>query len=119
MTGELSDRDFTDRAIKQLARPSAPTGLESGLLAAYDDWNAGHGKRRWLGWRAAARFVVDIIWPGAPVWAPASALAAALLVGAGLGILLPAMMSRQPQVFSLEQPSSFSLLSSDMMQEGL
>ena len=118
MTGELSDRDFTDRAVKKLARASTPAGLQTALLAAYDGWNASRGGRLRSSWKTGVRFVVDIVWPGAPVWVPASALAAALLLGAGLGILLPAMMSRQPQAFSLEQPSSFSLLSSDMMQEG-
>ncbi len=118
MTGDHSDRDFADRAVKRLKHPPAPARLEAALLAAYDNWNVRRGKGFWSGWKAGVAIVFDIIWPGAPLWAPASALAVALLVGAGLGALLPAMMAQDQQGFSLEQPSGFSLLSSDVMQEG-
>jgi hypothetical protein len=118
MTGDLSDRDFADRTVKRLGQPSASARLEATLLAAYDDWNVRRGKGFWSGWKTALEVAFDIIWPGAPPWAPASALAVALLLGASLGALLPAMMAQDQQGFSLEQPSSFSLLSSDVTQEG-
>jgi hypothetical protein len=118
MTGNLSDRDFAERAVKRLGQPSAPAGLEAVLLAAYDKWNASRGRGFWSGWKSALEVAFDIIWPGAPLWAPASALAVALLVGASLGALLPAMLAQDQQSFSLEQPPSFSLLSSDTAPEG-
>lgn len=118
MTGDHSDQDFADHAVKRLGQPSVPAGLEAALLAAYDKWNAKRGKTFWSGWQAALEVASDVIWPGAPLWAPASALAVALLVGASLGVVLPARMAQDQQSFSLEQPSSFSLLSSDMTQEG-
>ena len=68
------------------------------------------GRRGKLGLR---RFS-ETIWPGAPIWAPASALAAALLVGAGIGAAWPAMTQAEPVPgFSLERTASFSLLSPD------
>jgi hypothetical protein len=118
MTDDHSDRDFADRAVRRLGQPSVPAGMEAALLAAYDQWNAKRGTSFGSGWKAALVVASDVIWPGAPLWAPASALAVALLVGAGLGVALPATMAQDQQSFSLEQPSSFSLFSSDLTQEG-
>jgi len=48
---------------------------------------------------------------------PTSALAVALLVGAGLGAALPVATAATDSGFSLEQPQSFSLVASDMTSE--
>ena len=119
MTGDISDQAFTDRALKRLP-PTAPApGLEAALLAAYDAWNAGRPNGRWAAWKAGMHRFSEIVWPGAPVWAPASALAVALLVGAGLGAALPGLTQEEQTGFSLERTSSFSLIPSDTMQEDL
>ena len=119
MTGDISDQAFADRAVKLLP-PAAPApGLETALLAAYDAWSAERPGGRWVVWKAALRRFSEVIWPGAPLWAPASALAAALLLGAGLGAALPVLMQEEQTGFSLERTSSFSLLTPDMMQEDL
>jgi hypothetical protein len=91
--------------------------LEAALLAAYDGWNAGRPNGLLAAWKTGLRRFSETIWPGAPLWVPASALAAALLVGAGLGAVLPTMINAEPPGFSLEPPPSFSLLSSDMARE--
>lgn len=119
MTGDISDQAFVERAVKRLP-PAAPApGLEAALLAAYDAWSARRPTGRWFAWKAGLRRFSEVIWPGAPVWAPASALAAALLVGAGLGAALPALMQEEQTGFSLERTASFSLLTPDMTQEDL
>ena len=119
MTGDFSDQAFADRAVKRLPLTTPSPGFEAALLAAYDAWNAERPQGVRAAWKAGLSRFSEAIWPGAPVWAPASALAAALLVGAGLGAVLPAMTSTESMGFSLEQPATFNLLSSDMAQEDL
>lgn len=116
MTGENADRDFVDRALRQLPRPIPSPGFEAALMAGYDAWNAERNKGVWAAIRASARGFSEVIWPGAPLWVPASALAAALLVGAGVGTALPAAQADQSD-FSLEQPGSFTLFASDLAPE--
>ncbi len=117
--GDNSDRAFADRALSRLPPPAPSQGVEAALLAAYDAWNAERSGGLWSVWKTGLRRFSDAIWPGAPLWAPASALAAALLVGAGLGAALPAMIAAEPSGFSLEQPENFSLLSPGTTQEDL
>jgi preprotein translocase subunit Sec61beta len=120
MTDDFSDQAFADRAVKRLPLAAPSPELEAALLAAYDAWNAERRNGSRAAWKAGLRRFSETIWPGAPVWAPASALAAALLVGAGLGAALPAMMNGEPPPgFSLERTASFSLLSPDLPQEDL
>ena len=119
MTDESSDRIFTDRALKRLPAEVPPPGFEAALLAAYDAWNVQRPAGRWAALQAALRQFSESIWPGAPVWAPASAFVFALVVGAGLGVTLPSIVQDDQPAFSLEQPASFSLLAADTVQEGL
>lgn len=118
MTDDSSDRVFADRALKQLPAEVPPPGFERALLAAYDTWNARRADGLWAAFQAGFRRFSESIWPGAPLWAPASAFALALLVGGGLGAALPAMADEQP-AFSLDQPASFSLSSAVAAQEDL
>ncbi len=117
MTGNISDQEFADRALRRLPPATPSPGLEAALLAAYDGWSAERPHGLWPAWKTGLGRFCEIIWPGAPVWAPASALAAALLLGVGLGTALPEIVSAEPSGFSLEPPSSFNLLSSDLSQE--
>ena len=119
MTGDISDKVFAQQVIARLP-PAAPSpGFEAALLAAYDAWNDARANGAGAAWKAGLRRFSEIVWPGAPLWAPASVLAAALLMGASLGALLPAAANGEPAGFSLEQPGSFSLLSSDLPQEDM
>jgi hypothetical protein len=117
MTVENSDQAFVRQAIARLPAPAPSPGFEMALLAAYDAWKDERGKGIWAAWKAGLSRFSEIVWPGAPLWAPASALATALLVGASLGGLLPSALNAEPPGFSLEQPESFSLISSDLPQE--
>lgn len=115
MKGENTDRDFVDRALQQLPPPAPSAGFEAALMAGYDAWNAERNNGTRVAIRAGLCGFSDMIWPGAPLWVPASALAAALLVGAGLGAALPA--AAEQSGFSLEQPGSFTLFASDTTAE--
>ena len=115
MVDENTDRNFVDRALRRLPQPALSSGFEAALVAGYDAWNAERKKGAWVAAKAGLRGFSDMIWPGAPLWAPASALAAALLMGAGLGVVLPA--AAEQSGFSLEQPGSFTLFASDTTTE--
>lgn len=119
MTNQSSDREFADRALKRLAPEIPQPAFEAALLAAYDGWNAARPQGRWAALREALRLFSESIWPGAPVWAPVSAFALALVIGAGLGAVLPPVPAGDEPVFSLEQPASFSLSSIGAVQEDL
>jgi hypothetical protein len=116
MKGEISDRDFADRIIGRLPQGTPPPGFEAALLAAYDAWADARPKGWGAAWKAGFVRFADLVWPGAPRWAPGAILAAALLAGAGLGTILPAAAEDGASAFSLEQPAAFSL-SSDQPQE--
>jgi hypothetical protein len=113
MTDPSEGAQWADRALARLAPVRPGQGFEAGLLAAYDGWN----RRRSAGWLAAMagalRSLCGFIWPGVPAWAPAGAFAASLLLGAALGIALPAMDNERMGAFSLDQPPSFSLAAPD------
>jgi len=117
MTSENSDRDFVDRALRRLPPPASSSSFEAALMAGYDAWNGEREKGAWAAFKAGLRGFSEVIWPGAPVWVPASALAAALLVGAGIGAALPAAGTVEQSGFSLEQPESFTLFASDVTPE--
>jgi hypothetical protein len=119
MTDDISDRVFAERALRRLPAVTPSPGLEAALLAAYDAWNAERPRGGWAAWNAGMYGFCETIWPGAPLWAPVSALAVALLVGAGIGAVLPTMADAEPLGFSLEQPASVNLLSSNTTQEDL
>ena len=89
MNNDISDQAFAARAVKKLPLETPPPGLERAMLAAYDAWNTKRRDGLWGALRAAAHGFCNIVWPGAPLWAPVSALAAALLIGIGLGAALP------------------------------
>ncbi|HXS05621.1 MAG TPA: hypothetical protein VN723_02430 [Rhizomicrobium sp.] len=118
MSEDISDRQFAERALARLpADPSSPR-LEVALLATYDAWRAERGKGPWTALKAGLWEFGQAIWPGAPLWVPAAAFAASLLVGVLLGASLPPLSEREPQGFSLERTENFSLLT-DAQQEDL
>lgn len=117
MTDRRSDRDFADDALGHLPRTASSPAFEAALLAAYDSWSAERAKGFLAAWNAGLRRFFEVVWPDAPLWAPASALVAALVIGAGLGAALPAIISADEPGFSLEQPGNFSLFASEGTQE--
>jgi hypothetical protein len=119
MSGTISDQDFTDLAVRRLPAAPPPPGFEAALLAAYDAWVEARPRGIRTALSAGLRCFADLVWPGVPAWAPAVALAAALLMGAGLGTALPLTANNDDAAFSLEQPVAFSLLSSEQPQGDL
>ena len=71
----LRDAATRDRA------EAAPAALSARILADFEAVSA----KRW-----SLSRIVDAIWPGAPVWKPAAALGLSLMIGLGVGALLPA-----------------------------
>ena len=116
MTDESSDRTFADRALTRLPAEVSSPGFQVALLEAYDAWNARRREGRWVALRAGIRQFSHVIWPDAPLWAPASAFAFALVLGAGLGIALPSIANDEQPGFFLEQPATFSLNTPDAPQ---
>jgi hypothetical protein len=107
------DMAFTARALDALPPVTASPALRGAMRAAFDEYQA----RRRLGLRAALRRFSDIIWPGAPAWAPGAALAAALVLGLGIGVALPYPAAAEERgVFSLDEPPSFSLGGPDLTE---
>jgi hypothetical protein len=79
------DREFADGALTVLPNLAAPTALEARILADFDHVAAHLSRRRahlMDHWR-------DVVWPGAPIWKPASVLAVSLLIGLVAGALVP------------------------------
>jgi len=79
----MDDRAFADAVLGEVPSVAVPPALEARILG---DFDAVAAKRRRHGvlrrWR-------DTIWPGAPLWKPASVLALSLLIGLSAGTLLP------------------------------
>ena len=83
----MSDED--DRLIALLREAKTRDGLESAsaalssrILADFDAVSARHAR-----WNVTR--LVDAVWPGAPMWKPACALGLSLMIGLGVGALLP------------------------------
>jgi hypothetical protein len=67
-----------DARTRDRAEPAS--ALSARILADFDALSA----RRWRVTR-----LVDAVWPGAPLWKPAAALGLSLMIGLGVGALLP------------------------------
>ena len=94
MTGhemtELDDKAFADRLLQGLPTVAVPSALEARLLADFDRIAAAHqpGKAKRL-----ARGWAERLWPGAPVWQPATLLALSLVIGLTAGSFVPSLNS--------------------------
>lgn len=84
-TGEAA---FADAALRTLPGVAVPRELEDRILADFDRIarrRAPGALRRLLDrWR-------DAVWPGAPLWKPASVLVLSLLIGLTTGALVPSV----------------------------
>ena len=119
MTDENSDPTFANRVLIRLPAEVPSPSFQAALLEAYDVWNARRPEGRWAALHAGLGHFSNAIWPGAPLWAPASAFALALVLGTGLGIALPPIANDEQPGFSLEQPANFSLNAVDATQEDM
>jgi len=78
------DKEAVDRLLAQLVPPPpVPAALERRVLADFDRIAS-----RWTLTRLMDR-LAEALWPDAPLWQPACAFAAALVVGLGLAAFAP------------------------------
>jgi len=87
------DARFADEVLARLPTTPVPPALEARILADFDHVAAARAPG------AVARLVrrwQALIWPGAPAWKPASALALSLIVGMMAGVLVPSSDLAKP-----------------------
>jgi hypothetical protein len=83
------DEARLDRLLAQAASADAvPASLERRILADFDRVQA-----RWSVAKLLHR-AADAVWPDAPIWQPAGALALAVLIGVGVAVLAPIDLER-------------------------
>lgn len=78
-----------DAVLDRLVAEPTGASFHARVLATFDAVAA----ERKRGPSAMLRALFDIIWPGAPLWQPASAFAVSLAAGIVLGVLVPYTMS--------------------------
>jgi hypothetical protein len=112
-----SDAAFASRALAVFADEKAGAGLEARILADFDRLVVPRPLRAAKAMRVL-HGLSEAVWPGAPVWQPASVLALSLIVGLAAGLLLPSSVlgggtsdttQLASQSVSLETPPSFDL----------
>jgi hypothetical protein len=101
------DAAFAAEALRALSPDDAPAGLAARILADFDRIAM---RRR----TSLLRFLANLLWPGAPLWQPAAALALSLLCGLAVGGLLPAS---GPTVY-VDQQMQISDLATDQDMQG-
>lgn len=95
------DGMWVDHALRELPSVPVPAALQARILADFD----GAAARRW-----SLRKAFDTVWPGVPLWRPATVLAAALVVGIAAGIYVPLEDGGEQTVsIALDAPPSFDL----------
>ena len=82
------DAAYADAILKNLPATAVPAGLRLRILADFDRVVA--RRESGLAQRLAQRWG-ELLWPGAPVWQPASVLALSLVVGLTAGAFVPAV----------------------------
>lgn len=96
---EIDDATL-DRLLDKGERPVASAALERRILADFH-----RARSRWS-FAKFARGIADAVWPGGPVWQPATAFALALLIGLGVATFAPFDIAQQDDatagVFALD-----------------
>ena len=75
-----NDDMWVDEILKELPSVAVPAALQARILADFDARPRRRGLLARLG---------DLVWPGVPGWRPATALAAALVLGLTVGNYVP------------------------------
>ena len=95
------DEMWASALLKDLPSVPVTPGLQARILA---DFDRGAARRGWTSRLAEA------VWPGAPLWRPATALAAALALGVLAGSTLPLEeTAEQSAIIALDEAPSFDL----------
>jgi len=81
-----SDAAFVDALMAHLPTTAVPPSLESRILADFDRVAEARKPGAVARW---ARHWRDRVWPGAPVWQPASLMALSLIIGLVAGAFVP------------------------------
>jgi hypothetical protein len=89
----LADASGLDRTLDRLPTEDIPSGLRARILAAYDEAVMRRAGGPFGSIPAALGRLRDAIWPGAPLWQPASAFALSLAIGLAMGLLVPSAVS--------------------------
>jgi hypothetical protein len=85
----LADASQLDLALDRLPTDEVPAGFGTRILSAYDGTIARRAGGPFGRIARAIGAIRDAIWPGAPLWQPASAFAVSLAAGVVLGLLVP------------------------------
>ncbi len=87
----MDDAGFTHEILKALPAVTIPAALEARILGDFDRLGMRPGKLAGMLARIGER-----LWPGVPVWQPASVLAVSLVMGLTAGAFLPSPGSVTP-----------------------
>jgi hypothetical protein len=87
----MDDASFTHEILKGLPTTAVPAALEARILGDFDRVAVRPGKLA-----AMLLHIGERVWPGAPVWQPASVLAVSLVMGLTAGAFLPSPVTGAP-----------------------
>jgi len=102
----LVDAGAIDRALDAVPVASFSAELSARILDGFERISARPSVRRFI------NVAANIVWPGAPVWQPSAALAASLVVGLMLGVMLP-LGSQAQSARTIDVSVAFSPPASD------
>jgi hypothetical protein len=102
------DAAFADGVLKALPTTAVPPELEARILADFDAVTAKRAPGVFL--RLVHRWN-DAVWPGAPLWKPASILALSLMIGVTAGAFVPSsdLSASEQTTTAAEAPSILDL----------
>jgi hypothetical protein len=105
----MDDARFAQQILKLLPGAAVPAALEARILGDFDRVAVRPGKVTAMLARIGER-----LWPGVPVWQPASVLAVSLVMGLTAGALLPSPGTAAPAsdlvvVAALDNPPDIDL----------
>jgi hypothetical protein len=86
----VREADALDATLDRVPSAAASASLNARVLAGFDAAAPHLRAGAFAPLTRAITRVRDLIWPGAPLWQPVSALALSLIVGLVVGVLVPA-----------------------------
>lgn len=95
-----TDAAFVDEMMASLPAAAVPSSLEVRILADFDRIAEAAKPGALLRWALRWR---DRVWPGVPVWQPASLLALSLAIGLVAGAMVPVSTLSTSSSTSMEQ----------------